>query len=386
MDYLSVGAEDICDGNLKLILGMIWCLICRYQIADISTTTRKISAKKVLLQWMQAQLPQHHITNFTKDWNNGITLAALIDSLQPGLIPDWQSWSPSTSRENVARAMAIAEENFDIPQIIEPEDMAASHPDELSVMCYLSYFCGPDSIGFHTLKNWVNGRIPEPHITNFSSDWKDGRALCTLIDSFIPGHMPSEEEIYRQPPIQNVSEGMDFAKKRLGVEPNLLAEEFVNPDIDPLSVMTYISRYRSAKPTIDEAQLVSVVGTGVSGGSVGQEASFFVRHIPPGGKVTVVVTGPDGSDIPVNQRITETGALQILYTPTIPGTYIVAVMLDGKHINGSPFKVSAVSLPLPYSLSCTKSNQCHLCLFTILGDSSRCASAVQLSCQWGGPE
>ncbi len=31
----NVGAEDIVDGNLKLILGMIWTLILRFTIADI---------------------------------------------------------------------------------------------------------------------------------------------------------------------------------------------------------------------------------------------------------------------------------------------------------------------------------------------------------------
>ena len=337
---LSSGGEDICDGNLKLILGMIWCLIIRYQIADISTTTRKISAKKVLLQWMQAQLPHRGITNFTTNWNDGITLAALIDSLQPGLIPDWQSWSPDNALQNVTKAMKIAEENFDIPQIIEASDMAMLAPDELSVMTYLSYFCGPDSPGFHILKNWVNSRIPEPHITNFSSDWKDGRALCALIDSFIPGHMPSAEEIMQNPPVQNVTKAMGFAKDRLGVVANLSPDDFCNPDIDPLSVMTYISRFRSAKPKEDAASRIGVVGTGISGGSVGQEASFFLRNLPPDSDVSVTVTAPDGSDVPVRKRITDTGSLHIFYTPPMPGTYTVAVLLNGKHIHGSPFKVS----------------------------------------------
>nr|WAW84877.1 filamin-like 7 [Halisarca dujardinii] len=344
---VGIGGEDICDGNLKLILGMIWCLIIRYQIADISITERKISAKNVLLQWMQAQVPSRGVTNFTKNWNNGITLAALIDSLRPGLIPDWQSWSPDNAVANVQTAMQIAYEQFDIPQIIEPNDMAALIPDELSMMTYLSYFCGPDSIGFHTLKNWVNARIPDPLITNFSSDWKDGRALCSLVDSFIPGYMPSSEEVLRSPPMQNVTKAMGFSKDRLTVEANLSPQDFCNPDIDPLSVMTYISRFRSAKPKQDAASQVGVVGTGISGGSVGQEASFFVRNVPPGSKVVVTVTAPDGSDVPVVHRTTDTGSLHVFYTPPMPGTYTVEVQLDGKHIYGSPFKVIHHDAPQP---------------------------------------
>ena len=31
----NIGPEDIIDGNIKLILGMIWTLILRFTIADI---------------------------------------------------------------------------------------------------------------------------------------------------------------------------------------------------------------------------------------------------------------------------------------------------------------------------------------------------------------
>ena len=36
----NVGAEDIIDGNLKLILGMIWTLILRFTIADIRCASK----------------------------------------------------------------------------------------------------------------------------------------------------------------------------------------------------------------------------------------------------------------------------------------------------------------------------------------------------------
>ena len=47
-----------------------------------------------MIAWLQSVLPQLNLTNFTSDWNNGITLAALIDYCSPGLYPDWRSMNP----------------------------------------------------------------------------------------------------------------------------------------------------------------------------------------------------------------------------------------------------------------------------------------------------
>jgi hypothetical protein len=44
------GNEDIVNGNLKLILGLIWSLILRYQIGR-----SKFPPKKLMLAWLQVR-------------------------------------------------------------------------------------------------------------------------------------------------------------------------------------------------------------------------------------------------------------------------------------------------------------------------------------------
>ena len=48
---VSIGAEEIVDGNVKMTLGMIWTIILRFAIQDISV--EEMTAKEGLLLWCQ---------------------------------------------------------------------------------------------------------------------------------------------------------------------------------------------------------------------------------------------------------------------------------------------------------------------------------------------
>ena len=99
-------------------------------------------SKTLMLDWMNATLPDKDISNFTTDWNDGINLSALVNYCKPGLIPNHPSLEPSNAVENVRNAMALAENRLGIPKLMQPDELAVEKPDERSVMTYLSYFCG----------------------------------------------------------------------------------------------------------------------------------------------------------------------------------------------------------------------------------------------------
>lgn len=46
---------------------------------------KKQTPKQRLLGWIQNKLPQLPITNFSKDWQSGRALGALVDSCAPGM-------------------------------------------------------------------------------------------------------------------------------------------------------------------------------------------------------------------------------------------------------------------------------------------------------------
>lgn len=44
-----------------------------------------------LMNWIKIKLPTDlPVRNFTTDWNDGKAIGALVDSVAPGLCPDWE--------------------------------------------------------------------------------------------------------------------------------------------------------------------------------------------------------------------------------------------------------------------------------------------------------
>lgn len=71
----NIGAEDVVDGNQKLILGLIWTLILRFTISDINE--EGMTAKEGLLLWCQrktACYDEVEVRDFSASWNDGLAL------------------------------------------------------------------------------------------------------------------------------------------------------------------------------------------------------------------------------------------------------------------------------------------------------------------------
>eukprot|EP01126_Amoeba_proteus_P002729 TRINITY_DN10875_c0_g1_i5.p1 TRINITY_DN10875_c0_g1~~TRINITY_DN10875_c0_g1_i5.p1 ORF type:complete len:627 (-),score=128.39 TRINITY_DN10875_c0_g1_i5:614-2494(-) len=136
---VAIGPEDIHTGNLKLILGLIWTLILRFQIVDVDPNQ---TVRQALLEWCNSVLnPQGlNVTNFTRDWSDGRCFCGLVNALQQGHI-DLATCPASNAQKNLNRAFGDAQELFGFPQVLDAVDVI-ENPDELSIMTYVSYFRG----------------------------------------------------------------------------------------------------------------------------------------------------------------------------------------------------------------------------------------------------
>ncbi|THH00172.1 hypothetical protein EW026_g2300 [Hermanssonia centrifuga] len=175
----NIGPEDIIDGNLKLILGMIWTLILRFTIADISE--EGLSAKEGLLLWCQRKTQPYKevdVQDFSPSWSDGLALCALIHCHRPDLI-DYDKLNKSDRHTNTRLAFQIADEHLGIPQLLEVADLCDStRPDERSVMTYVAGF-------FHAFSTMDQAETVSRRVEKFAelmqSVWLKIQALWAAI-------------------------------------------------------------------------------------------------------------------------------------------------------------------------------------------------------------
>ncbi|XP_049531966.1 spectrin beta chain, non-erythrocytic 1 isoform X2 [Anopheles darlingi] len=170
----SIGAEDIVDHNPRLILGLIWTIILRFQIQEIeidvdeeNDSSEKKSAKDALLLWCQRKTHgyQHvHISDFTNSWRSGLGFNALIHSHRPDLF-DYNSLMPGRNIENLNHAFEVAERELGIPQLLDAEDIDTARPDEKSILTYVASY-------YHTF-------------ARMKSEQKGGKRIANIVNKLM---------------------------------------------------------------------------------------------------------------------------------------------------------------------------------------------------------
>ncbi|NXD18393.1 SPTB2 protein, partial [Nothocercus nigrocapillus] len=131
----NMGSHDIVDGNHRLVLGLIWTIILRFQIQDIIVQTQEgretRSARDALLLWCQmktAGYPHVNVTNFTSSWKDGLAFNALIHRHRPELV-DFHNLTKSNARHNLEHAFSVAERHLGITPLLDPESPGLAQGD-----------------------------------------------------------------------------------------------------------------------------------------------------------------------------------------------------------------------------------------------------------------
>eukprot|EP00004_Rigifila_ramosa_P018140 TRINITY_DN4481_c0_g1_i1.p1 TRINITY_DN4481_c0_g1~~TRINITY_DN4481_c0_g1_i1.p1 ORF type:complete len:544 (+),score=140.23 TRINITY_DN4481_c0_g1_i1:212-1633(+) len=333
---VNMGGDDIVDCNKKIILGLIWTLILRYQINKGQEAGG--SAKNELLEWVRSKIPEYNITNFTTDWNDGKALCALANAVggDPPLCADHRSL-PNDPMGNARRGLEISEKGLGIPPLVSAEDMTNPALDELSMMTYISQF--------RDAKRLLGERPPEaggPGIQPHNTDNIAGhecRFWVNRNDAKGPVEVRVEGPNHLQQPPPKVTDDNGDGTYAVVYTPTVPGDYLVHVTVGGKPVEG------SAFPVHVSADAGNAVcsGEGLEGGRANVPTNFQVdtSKCVGGGEIKVWIDGPEGAD-PAEVKVIrkDAGHWEVDYTPKAPGLYLINVTLDGIHVPGSVFCVS----------------------------------------------
>ncbi|XP_061470231.1 filamin-A isoform X1 [Rhineura floridana] len=352
---VSIDSKAIVDGNLKLILGLIWTLILHYSISmpmwdeEDDEEAKKQTPKQRLLGWIQNKLPQLPITNFSKDWQSGRALGALVDSCAPGLCPDWDSWDASKPVNNAREAMQQADDWLGIPQVITPEEIVDPNVDEHSVMTYLSQFPKAKLKPGAPLRPKLNpkkARAYGPGIEPTGNMVKK-KAEFT-VETISAGQ--GEVLVYVEDPAGHREEAKVIANN----DKNRTFSVWYVPKVTGVHKVTvlFAGQHIAKSPfevNVDkshgDASKVTAQGPGLEPtGNIANKTTYFEIFTAGAGvgEVEVIIQDPTGKKGTVEQHLEDKGnsTYRCTYKPTLEGTYTIYITFGGIPIPRSPYTVT----------------------------------------------
>ncbi|XP_025155051.1 filamin-A isoform X3 [Harpegnathos saltator] len=314
-----------------------------------------------------------HIGDLECDLSDGLRLVSLIEVLAQKRLPKHNQRPTFRSQklENVSVALKFLEDegirivNIDSSDIVDCKLKLILGLIWTLILHYsisMPMWDGDDgedkgATPKQRLMHWIQSKVPDLPITNFTSDWNDGRAVGALVDAVAPGLCPDWQDWNPKDAVQNASEAMGLADDWLNIPQLIKPEEMVNPNIDEMSMMTYLSQYPNAKlkpgaplrprtnPNSIPPPRVRAYGPGIepNGPIVSAPANFTVETFSAGkGNVDVTVDDPKGNKLPVDIRFNKDRNLtySVSYTPRTEGPHKVKVLFAGREIPKSPYTVN----------------------------------------------
>ena len=297
-------------------------------------------ANEKLMRWLKTLLPDCNITNLTTDWNSGINLACLIDTVSPGCFPNWSQLKASDAVQNLSKAIDIADKQLQVDQFIKAAQMADPSVDELNQVIMLLRL------------QMVYKPIPKTIICNGPGLIK-AFIGCATNFQVEGGKLPEEPKIYAAIGGKKMSLPVSIMKLHDGIfqvtyTPTVVGklsidikwegavEHHYDVEIIDLGSFEVKSKYfmpgQLAK--IDRPVIMEVNGLENRG-----DLSVTIQHCNAKIEMGKVIS-------------TAAGTAEVNYTPVEVGIDEIIVQLMGCTVPGSPFKV-LVADPSKYSVSAT---------------------------------
>lgn len=137
----GITSEHIVNGNLKLILGLIWSIFIfstSNSIGILNDGNSIIEIKSILLTWVNKNFKLSAITNFNRDWSLEINLPDMIfQSILKNYLPSSKIIKFLENKFQNLKSIIQFAEQLGIKKLADIEDFKTLVPDEKSILFYL---------------------------------------------------------------------------------------------------------------------------------------------------------------------------------------------------------------------------------------------------------
>lgn len=126
---INIRAEDIVDGNEKLLLSVIWQIIMHFCILN----------KDALLQWARTASTESSsldIKDFTYSWRDGKAFMAIIRRYRPELTYEVHL-DDMAAADTLEKAFSLGEK-LGVDKLLDADDFRSQCLDEKSIMTYVA--------------------------------------------------------------------------------------------------------------------------------------------------------------------------------------------------------------------------------------------------------
>ncbi|XP_055384433.1 dystrophin, isoforms A/C/F/G/H-like [Condylostylus longicornis] len=158
---VNISSDDICEGNPKLTLGLIWLIALAFNGQNLVSSQASNGVEKSLLSWVNQFTEPNglKINDFSSSWSDGRAFLYILNSSIPAQV-DLQASLKRHPNARLKLAFDLAHKYLNIEKLLDPEDVNTSKPDKKSILMYV--MCLYHSIGNVKKPDEYGGKIIHP--------------------------------------------------------------------------------------------------------------------------------------------------------------------------------------------------------------------------------
>jgi len=219
-NVVNIGASDLTEGKVHLVLGLIWQIIRIGLLASINLKNHpylvrllepgetledllKLSPEQILIRWVNYHLKNagsnRRINNFGNDIKDSEVYTLLLNQLAPKKC-DKTALNESNTTKRAEMVLNNAAK-IDCRKFVRPRDIVAGNPKlNLAFVANMFNTCpglepveeqevviDEETREEKAFRNWMNSLGVDPFVNNLYEDLRDGLILLQILDKIEPG-------------------------------------------------------------------------------------------------------------------------------------------------------------------------------------------------------